>query len=102
VPIFSKIQKEHSKLDMAKCFTWQKGNNIGLYKLEDSLQKSHQSNKSYGSSMLSFENSDFASRYSYKDTLDYAYFIKQGRPFFAYHYFVQNLIKKYGKMNKTL
>ena len=52
--------------------------------------------------MLSFENLDFSKRFAYKESLDYAFFLKQGRPFFAFYYFMKNQIKKYGKINKTL
>jgi hypothetical protein len=93
--ILYNLFKEHSKLDMAKCFSWQKGNTIGLYKLDDNTNK-------LKTTLPSFENIEFANKYAYKDSLDYAFFIKQGRPFFAYHYFIQNQLKKFGKINKTL
>jgi hypothetical protein len=85
---------------VSKCFTWQKSNNLTLFKQDD---KQKQSNVAvYSSSMPSFENVEFAKRYAYKDSLDYSYFIKQGRPFFAYYYFTQKQINKYGKLNKIV
>ena len=73
---------------MTKCFNWQEANSFG-----------YENNKK---SLLSFENAEFSKRFAYKTSLDYAYFMKQGRPFFAYYYFIQNQFKKYGKIHKTL
>ena len=83
-----------SKFDITKCFTWQKTNKFCLFKQEEKTKQAQ--------NLLSFENFEFAKRFAYKDTLDYSFFIKQGRPFFAYHYFIQQQIKKYGKINRTL
>ncbi len=89
-----------TKFDLTKCFTWQKSNTICLFKQDD---KSKQRQPfAYDSNLLSFENFEFAKRFAHKDTLDYAFFIKQGRPFFAYNYFIQSQLKKYGKINKIL
>ncbi len=74
---------------MSKCFNWQSSNTFGY---ENNNKKC----------LVSFENIEFAKRYAYKTSLDYAYFIKEGRPFFAYYYFIQNQLKKYGKIHKTL
>ena len=82
----------HSEIDVAKFFQWQKSNS-----LNDELSTSQRNTQ-----ILSFENLEFAKKFSYKDTLDYSYFIKQFRPFFAYDYFMKSMIKKYGKPKKTL
>ena len=66
---------------MAKCFNWQYSNTFGYEKGKKSL--------------ISFENTDFTKRFGYKTNLDYAYFIKQGRPFFAYYDFVQTQFRKW-------
>ena len=73
---------------MTKCFNWQSVNTLG-----------YENNKK---SIISFENSEFTKRFAYKTRLDYAYFMKQGRPFFAYYHFIQSQFKKYGKIHKTL
>ncbi len=73
---------------MTKCFNWQSVNTLGY----DNNKKS----------LISFENSDFSKRFAYKTSLDYAYFMKQGRPFFSYYHFIQSQLKKYGKIHKTL
>jgi hypothetical protein len=91
-----------TKFDVAKCFTWQKSNTICLFKHDDKSKQPQSQPFAYDSSLLSFENLEFAKRFAYKDTLDYAFFIKQGRPFFAYHYFIQAQLKRYGKINKIL
>jgi hypothetical protein len=67
------LMQEHTKLEVSKFFQWQKSNTIGLSMTAKSNQH-----------MLSFENVDFAKRFSYKESLDYAFFIKQGRPFFCF------------------
>ena len=83
---------------MSKFFHWQKSNTIGLFSNKDDKSKSLH----FSQSMLSFENLEFAKRFSYKESLDYAFFLRQGRPFFAFYYFMKNQIKKCGKVNKTL
>ena len=85
-------------MDVSRFFNWQKSNTIGLFNNKEEKLKSTQ----FSSNMLSFENLEFANRFSYKDNLDYAFFLKQGRPFFAFYYFMKRQIKKYGKINKTL
>jgi hypothetical protein len=82
-----------TKFDLTKCFTWQKANTIS-FKLEDKSK--------YDSNILSYENFEFSKRLAYKDSLDYSYFVRSGRPFFAYHYFINSQFKKYGKINRTL
>ena len=81
---------------MTKCFNWQKSNSISLFKQEDKIKTSANDN------MISFENTELVKRYAYKDSLDYAYFLKQGRPFFAYYFFVQTQLNKFGKIHNTL
>lgn len=100
--------KEHTKLDISRFFSWQKSNNLSLFKQDDksktpamtSAPTSNQQN--HLNCLISFENAEFAKKFSYKDSLDYSYFLKRGRPFFAYYYFIQNQLKKYGKVNKIL
>lgn len=94
-----KKNKEHTKLDMAKCFSWQKSNNLSLFKQEEKQSKV---SSQFGSSWLPFENAEFVKKFAYKDSLDYAYFVKRGRPFFAYFHFMQAQLRKYGKINKIL
>ncbi len=86
--------KEQSKLDIAKLFSWQRSNTISLYKQEDKITPMRE--------VLSFEDQDFAKRFAYKEHLDYAYFLKQGRPFFAYYHFIQSQYVKFGKINRTV
>jgi hypothetical protein len=93
--VFQK-QKEHSKIDMAKFFTWQTSNTIALKEDNEHNQKLFEHN------MLSFDNKEFAKRYAYKDQLDYGFFLKQGRPFFAYNTFTNYQLNKYGKLNRSL
>ena len=52
--------------------------------------------------LLSFNNAEFAKQFGYKDQLDYGFFIKQGRPFFAYYNFIIFQINKYGKIHKAV
>ena len=94
------LLQDLTKFDLSKCFTWQKTNTICLFKQDDKAKQSQQF--SYDSNFVSFENVEFSKRFAYKESLDYAFFIKQGRPFFAYHYFIQSQLKKFGKINKTL
>ncbi|CAF0723942.1 unnamed protein product [Brachionus calyciflorus] len=86
------LLQEHSEIDVGKFFQWQKSNN-----LSDELSISQRNTQ-----ILSFENLDFSKKFSYKDNLDYSYFLKQHRPFFAYYYFMENMLKKFGKAKKTL
>jgi len=72
---------------VSKFFKWQLSNKT---KLESS------------NSLFSFNNIEFSKKYSYKDQLDYVFFLKQGRPFFAYYNFVTYQMNKYGKIYKTL
>lgn len=58
--------------------------------------------KLFNNSLLSFDNQEFVNQYAYKEDLDYGFFLKQGRPFFAYYIFIINQIRKYGKMHKTM
>ena len=86
-------------MDVSKCFNWQKSNSICLFGLDGDRAQS----ESFSSnSLLSFENEEFVKRFSYKETLDYAFFVKQGRPFFAYNLFFKNQLNKFGKLHKTL
>ncbi len=94
------LLQEHSKLDMTRSFNWQQTNSIGQYDNND-LETQSPAN-SYSSSLLSFENEELVRKYAYKQTFDYSYFVKQGRPFFAYHFFVKYQLEKFGKTNKTL
>ena len=93
------LLQEHSKLDMTKCFNWQRLNSIDLF--QDQVSKARASN-SFSSSLLSFENEDFVKRFAYKDSFDFSYFVKKGRPFFAYQFFIRNQLNKFGKPNKTM
>jgi hypothetical protein len=100
-----KNEKEHTKLDVTKFFNWQKSNSMSLFSTnskEDNNEISKKDSNYFYSQLLSFENEPFASKYSYKTSLDYAFFVKQGRPFFAYHYFIKEQLNKYGKLHKTL
>jgi hypothetical protein len=78
---------------MTKFLVWQKSNKIALNDKEGLLTESE---------FLSYENKEFCKRYAYKDQLDYSFFLKQGRPFFAYYHFVSAQIAKYGKMHKAM
>jgi len=84
---------------VSKYFHWQKNNTIGLFNPKDEKSKLSFFNQS---NFISFENLEFVKRFAYKESLDYAFFLKQGRPFFAFYYLMRNQIKKYGKINKTL
>lgn len=94
-----KLLHEHSKLDMTKCFNWQRLNSIDLF--HDQVSKAKASN-SFSRSMLSFENEEFVKRFAYKDSFDYSYFVKKGRPFYAYQFFIKKQLNKFGKANKTM
>lgn len=98
VSLYALLQ-EWTKFDVSKCFMWQKSNTICLFKQEE---KSNSKTGGDSTALLSFENADFSRRHGYKDSLDYSFFIKQGRPFYAYHYFINSQLKKYHKINKTL
>lgn len=92
------LLQEHTKLDITRFFNWQSSNSIALYKQQDESKSS----KQQSSTILSFENADFVKKFAYKDTLDFVFFLRQGRPFFAYHHFLSMQLKKYGKFHKTL
>lgn len=98
VSLYNLLQ-EHSKLDMTKCFNWQRLNSIDLF--QDQISKAKASN-SFSGSMLSFENEEFAKRFAYKDSFDYSYFVKKGRPFYAYQFFIRKQLNKFGRTNKTM
>lgn len=92
------LLQDHSKFEITKCFNWQASNTIGLFNNEENNAEAL-----IGSStILSFENENLVKKYAYKESLDYSYFVKQGRPFFAYHYFISDQLNRFGKTNKTL
>ncbi len=67
------------------------------------LKEENETNhKTSEKNIFSFDNKDFAKRYAYKDQLDYGFFLKQGRPFFAYYTFKNYQMNKYGKIHKSL
>jgi hypothetical protein len=117
ISLYSLLQ-DHTILDLTKCFNWQNLNSIALYKdnitssivknnknpnAEPSLMNSEKDKRSLNNfEIISFENLDFSQRFAYKDTLDFTFFIKQARPFFAYNYFIRDELKKHSKLHKTL
>lgn len=91
-PTVYDLLHKHSKIDVGKFFQWQKSN-----KYCDELSTSE-----YNKEILSFENAEFVKKYAYKDSLDYSYFLKQHRPFYAYYYLMQTMHEKYGKPKKKM
>ncbi len=97
-PSMYDLLQQHSKLDMTKVFKWQKMNSIGQY---DNVPEDKRPN--CDSDMIpSFEDEKLVKQYAYVEELDYSYFVKQGRPFFAYNHFINSQLEKHGKTNKTL
>lgn len=82
----------HSEINVGRFFQWQKSN-----KYCDELTTSLSNDQ-----ILSFENEEFAKKHSYKDSLDYSFFLKQYRPFYAYYFLMQSMHEKYGRIKKTM
>ncbi|XP_071954480.1 spatacsin-like isoform X2 [Antedon mediterranea] len=89
VSVYDLLQA-YSPFDVSKLFLWQSTNNVAIRE-EDQRYK-----------MPQFSDSDLVSKYGHKEDLDFTYYLKQGRPSFAFTSFVEHQIELGGTSKKRI
>ncbi|XP_033120551.1 spatacsin-like [Anneissia japonica] len=76
--------------DMSKMFLWQSTNDLAIREPDKHHEMPH------------FSDSELVAKYGHKEELDFTYYLKQGRPSFAFTSFVENQFELGGTTKKRI